>query len=355
MFGFRSDGVKVKGLDPIDQMIPHIMSTRNDAQNLNTEPIRVENMDKWIKEKREKEGVSFNYMHIVVAGAVRTYALRQKLNRFVVGGRIYQRNGLYMSISTKTALSDDAPELTTKIRFTGRESVYEVKEKIDQALKASFEADRENGSTKVATKITSIPNFLVSFGVKFLKLLDRWGMLPKSLINVSPFHTSFFLTNLKSIKGDYIFHHLYNFGTTGMFVSMGKEKYVPCVNIEQELEVGKVMNLGISTDERYCDGFYFLKSFRMWKDYLQHPEKMEQELDIEPIESKKERKKRIKQQKRLQKKQLKASKKQLPNTFARLTEDDADRELKVEYKEVDEIITEKREKQENSKKKVKEK
>lgn len=302
MFGFRSDGVLVKGMDPIDQMIPQIMRTRNDAMNFNTEPIRVENMDEWIKQKHENEGVSFNYLHVVVAGAVRTYALRQKLNRFVVNGRTYQRNGLYMAITTKVALNDDSPELTTKIRFTGRESIYEVKEKIDKALKESLEADRNNGSTKTATKITRIPNFLMGLGVGFLKLIDRYGLAPKSLIDVSPFHTSFYVTHLKSIKGDYVFHHLYNFGTTGMFVSIGKEKYAPCVNLNQELEVGKVMNLGITTDERYCDGFYFMKSFRMWKDYLQHPEKLEEILDIPPIESKKETKKRLKQEKKAQKK-----------------------------------------------------
>ncbi len=309
MFGHRSDGVRVKDLDPIDQMVPQFMRTRNDAMNFNTEPIRVENMDAWIKEKREKEGINFSYMHIVIAGAIRTYAQRQKLNRFVVNGTIYQRNGLYMSISTKTSLHDESPELTTKIRFTGRENIYEIKEKVDSALEASLKADRENASTKTATKISRIPNFLMGLGVGFLKLMDRWGLLPMSLIDVSPFHTSFYITNLKSIKGDYIFHHLYNFGTTGMFVSMGKEKYAPCVNINQELEVGKIMNLGITTEERYADGFYFLKSFRMWKDYLQHPEKLEEILDIPPIESKKETKKRLKAEQKALKKQQKAEKK----------------------------------------------
>ena len=297
MFGYRSDGYKVKGLDPIDQLIPQLMRTRNDAMNYNTMPVRVENIDKWIKEKREKENVRFNYMHVVVASMVRTYAMRQRLNRFVVNGRIYQRNGLYMSISTKLSLSDDAPELTTKIRFTGQESIYEVKEKLDNAIKASAEADRENASTKTASKITMIPTFLMGAGVGLIRLLDRYGLLPKKLIdNVSPFHTSFYLTNLKSIKGDWIFHHLYNFGTTGMFVSMGKEKLEACVNEDEKLEVGKVMTLGITTDERYCDGFYYLKSMRLWKSLLADPSKLEDKLDIEPIESPKEKKKCLKKE-----------------------------------------------------------
>lgn len=312
MFGFRSDGYKVKGLDPIDQLIPQLMRTRNDAMNYNTMPVRVEGMDKWIKEKSEKENIRFNYMHVVVASIVRTYAMRQRLNRFVVNGRIYQRNGLFMSISTKLSLSDEAPELTTKIRFTGQESIYEVKEKLDNAIKASAEADRENASTKTAGKITMIPTFLMGAGVGLLRLLDRYGLLPRKLIDeVSPFHTSFYLTNLKSIKGDWIFHHLYNFGTTGMFVSMGKEKLEACVNEDEELEVGKVMTLGITTDERYCDGFYYLKSMRLWKSLLADPSLMEERLDIEPIESPKEKKQRLKKEAKEKKKAEKEDKKQI--------------------------------------------
>lgn len=311
MFGFRSDGYKVKGLDPIDQLIPQLMRTRNDAMNYNTMPVRVENIDKWIKEKSDKENIRFNYMHVVVASMVRTYAMRQRLNRFVVNGRIYQRNGLYMSISTKLSLSDESPELTTKIRFTGQENIYEIKEKLDNAIKAATEADRENASTKTAGKITMIPAFLMGAGVGLIRFLDRYGMLPKSLIdNVSPFHTSFYLTNLKSIKGDWIFHHLYNFGTTGMFVSIGKEKLEACVNEDEELEVGKVMTLGITTDERYCDGFYYLKSMRLWKSLLADPSKLEERLDIEPIESPKEKKQRLKKEAKELKNAEKAKRKQ---------------------------------------------
>ena len=57
--------------------------------------------------------------------------------------------------------------------------------------------------------------------------MDKHGILPKGIIEASPFHTSLFLTNLKSIKMETVYHHIYNFGTTGIFVSMGKEKWEP--------------------------------------------------------------------------------------------------------------------------------
>ena len=100
-----------------------------------------------------------------------------------------------------------------------------------------------------------------------------------SLINASPFHTSCYVTYLKSIKCDAIIHHIYNFGTTGLFVAIGKEKHVPVADFE-ELKVGKVMNLGINMDERFCDGFYFAKSLRMWNDMFHNLEALEKPYEI---------------------------------------------------------------------------
>ena len=116
-----------------------------------------------------------------------------------------------------------------------------------------------------------MPNWLIKLGVGFLKRLDKHGMLPKSLIKVSPFHTSCFVTNLKSIKTDYIYHHLYDFGTTGLFISMGKEQLEPVVDENGDITVGKIMKMGIVTDERICDGFYYASSFRKFKDIMENP------------------------------------------------------------------------------------
>lgn len=47
-------------------------------------------------------------------------------------------------------------------------------------------------------------------------------MLPRKLIDLSPFHTSLFITNLASINTSFIYHHCYEFGTTSVFLCMGK-------------------------------------------------------------------------------------------------------------------------------------
>ncbi len=312
----RSDGKRIKYEDILVKMTPHFMKTRNDAVNQIMHPVRVEDMDAWIREKSEKEGIVFNYMHVVMATIVRLLATRQRLNRFVVRGAVYQRNCISISLTVKRSLRDEGAESTIKVPFTGEETIYEVKEKIDNAIKESI--DEDNKTQKVIKKLAILPNWLLRFAIGTIKWLDNRNMLPKALINASPFHTSVYVTYLKSIRCDAVFHHIYNFGTTGIFVAIGKEKFAPVADFE-ELKVGKIMNLGITMDERFCDGFYFAKSLRIWNDMFHNLSELEKPYKItdntiinQKIKNKKiEKKKTAKQVKKTNKVTHKKNKKEV--------------------------------------------
>lgn len=285
MFGLRSDGKKIKGLSAVSKIMPHLLSARHDSQNIAKYEVRCESLDDFIQKEKEN-GNTITYMHIVVAALVRLIALRPFLNRFVMNGRVFKRNKIYVSFVVKKALRDDVEETTVKIEFDGTENIYQVKEKIDEEIRKNNFKEAKNGTDKTARLLTNIPNFLIKFAVGLIKFLDKHGMLPKKLIAVSPFHTSVFVTNLKSIKTDYIYHHLYDFGTTGLFVSMGKEKSMPVVNKNNEIEVSKVMTLGVVTDERFCDGLYFGNSLRLMKRIFENPNVLTENIDhkIEDID-----------------------------------------------------------------------
>ena len=273
MFGFRPDGKKVKDIDPIQRIIPHIMPTRNDAQNMTEYDCPCEPLDAFIIEQSDK-GVEYTYMHLIIAAMVRVYARFPRLNRFVINGRIFQHNEIQVSFVVKKDLSPDAPDALVKLNFTGMDTLQEVQQKIDEAIEANNNIEANNGTDKLARLITMTPNFLIKLTVGLIKLLDKHGMLPKAILNLSPFHTSLFITNLKSIKGPSIFHHLYNFGTTGIFMAMGKESEVPVVNADGKIVVGKRMPVQIVTDERFCDGFYFVSAMKFWERLLKHPAQM---------------------------------------------------------------------------------
>ena len=279
MFAKRTDGRVVKTIGPLEKIIPYIMKTRTDSMNLFEEDVDCSYIDAYIKEKKE-EGVKLNYIHVLVAAMVRLFALKPGLNRFVMRGRIYTRPKIWVSFAMHTSLRDDSAETTVKLCFDGTETIFDVAKAIDYVIVKETNAAKEHNNTdKMAAKIMSLPPFLIRFAVNTLMWMDRHNMLPKKVIELSPFHTSIFFTNLKSLGISSIYHHVYEFGTTGFFLGVGKEKHLPTLQSD-EVVPGKLLNLKIVTDERYCDGLYFARAFRLFRQLMQDPRPLETPLEV---------------------------------------------------------------------------
>lgn len=272
MFRWRSDAKRVKGLDVITKAGPFFMPSRIESQNLYINPVRCEPLDEFIA-REKRNGNVFTYTHFVIASLVRLYYLRPKLNYFISHNVFYEHKDISVCMVIKKSLTDNGEEVTLKIPFTGRESIFEVKEKIDKEIAAniSYEAEKYD-TTKTAGILNKLPNWIFRTFMALARFLDRHNCLPKALIKASPFHTSVFVTNLKSLKLDAINHHLYEFGTCSLFIAMGKEKMVPVVEGNKDLKIGKVMNLGVSMDERVADGFYYGKTLKIWNDMFANPD-----------------------------------------------------------------------------------
>lgn len=278
MFGYRVDGKTVRDIDPIQRIVPHIMRHRHDSMNLIAVDLPCEPFDEFIKKESAAGNGEYDYMHIIIAGLVRIIANYPRLNRFVMNGRIYKRNVINISFVVRKGMSPDAPDTTVKLEFTGHETIAEVKDKINAVIEANSHMEADNGTDKIARLITFTPNVVIAMLIGLIKFLDKHSLLPKAIIDVSPFHTTAFITNMKSIKGPSIYHHVYDFGNTGMFFSMGKEAMVPVVS-GKEVVPGKRLPFKIVTDERFCDGFYFATALRVLRKYYTHPEVLKEPLE----------------------------------------------------------------------------
>ena len=273
MFGHRSDGRKIKTLPAFFKVIPSVMLERNDSQVLYKQDIPIKYLDEYIDNKA-KDGIKIAYMHIIYAAIVRVIAERPRLNRFVMNGTTYARNKIYVSLAIKKNLTDDGVETITKIEYQGTETIFDIKQKLDAIIEQNKEVEANNETDKLAKTLGLIPTGLIRVAVKFLKFLDRHGLLPKAIIKASPFHTSVFLTNVGSLGVDTIYHHLYNFGTTSMFFSMGKKKK-SFIYEDEEIKEEKCITLAFVGDERICDGYYYANSFKSLFRYLKKPELLE--------------------------------------------------------------------------------
>ena len=273
MFGYRSDGKKIKDLPPIFKIMPCVMPERVDSQVYFKQDIALKSLDEYIDRKAE-EGIKISYMNIVYAAIVKIIGERPNLNRFAMNGSLYQRNKVYVSLVIKKSLTDDGTETPIKLGFDGSENIFEIKNKLDEAIEKNKEVSNMNGTDKLTLAFSFIPNGLIRVAFKFLMFLDKHGLMPKKIIEVSPFHTSVFLTNVGSLGIDSIYHHIYNFGITSMFFSMGKKKK-SYIYEDDEFRQEKCITLAFVGDERICDGYYYASSFKLLSKYLKKPELLE--------------------------------------------------------------------------------
>lgn len=272
----RSDGKKVK-VDAFTRFIPIIMKERNDALIYLTQEIELDSLDAYIQKVYEEKGIRISYMHLIYSAMVRTFSDMPKINQFIMSGRHYMRNDIEISMAVKKSFDVDAEETTLKFKFEGKETPLEVKEMLDKKINDEKNVDTsgKNLTDLFVKALDNTPIFLLKIVAGFLMFLDKINLMPKSVIEASPFHASAFITNLGSIGLDAALHHIYNFGTVGAFLSIGKRGKKVIKKDGEFLEL-KYMNIGFVIDERICDGYYYAKALRTFFRYLSFPEKLDQ-------------------------------------------------------------------------------
>ncbi len=270
-FIMRADGKRLRNTDPMYTVAAHIMSKRVDSMNMITIDIPYDPMQKYLNDKR-KEGITLSHMSILVAAYLRTAAEYPELNRFIVNSKAYARNEYAIAMVVLKGGKTDNGTMS-KMYFENTDTIFDVDRKINEYVDSNRENPEKNGTEKIIKFLLSVPG-LVRWGVRLFKLLDRYGLLPKFVINMSPFHNSLVISNLISIRTNHIYHHCYEFGTTSVFITMGNLREVP-KRKGGEIVFERSIPLGVVMDERICSGSYFAMAFRKMKKYLKNPELLE--------------------------------------------------------------------------------
>ncbi|MBO5364435.1 MAG: 2-oxo acid dehydrogenase subunit E2 [Clostridia bacterium] len=273
-FGDRYDGYKVKAKDPMFGVIPHIMRSRLDCQVFFEEQIDISDLREFILEHR-KEMPGLSAYHLFVAAAIRTIVQKPRLNRFVSGRKIYARNYLRASLTVKTSRSEDADEAIVMPEFAPTDTLYEVVQKFNEQVQEAKRQDEDakgNDTDVIVRLINLLPGFAIKFVVWLLRNLDSIGKMPKIINRVSPFHSSLFVTNVGSIGLNSVYHHLYEFGTTSIFLAIGKKETVRELQSDGSVKSKTVINTRFVLDERICDGYYFATAIKLFKYYMKNPQ-----------------------------------------------------------------------------------
>ncbi|MBR4427059.1 MAG: hypothetical protein IKS77_05105, partial [Spirochaetales bacterium] len=201
----RKDGKRVKDADPMYTIVPYIMNRRYDAMNMINLDIPVDPIRAYIRQKRS-EGRYVSHLSIIIASYLRTIAHYPLLNRFIVNCKIYARNDIDCAMVVLKDGDGDMEGTMSKVRLEKEDTIFSVNNKMDSYIEKNREVKNKNSTDKMIKSLLSFPG-LARFGVGLFKLLDKYGMLPRKVIDLSPFHTSFTISNLASLRTNYIYHH----------------------------------------------------------------------------------------------------------------------------------------------------
>lgn len=273
-FGDRYDGRRVRHSDPTNMIIPFIMRERNDAEVFFDAEVNMSRIDELIREKR-KNGEEARTLDYIIAIIVRTISQYPRMNRFIAGRRCFARDNILISMVIKRELNTHTPETAVKFEFDPKSTVSDISKKIDETIEKTKQNDDVNSTDKLMKTLNVLPRCLFSFAIWFMRFTDFYGVLPKAVHNASPFHTSVFITNMGSIGAEPIYHHIYNFGSTSLFIAMGNKRKQRVIGKDGKIQERKVMKLRFVADERIADGYYLAVALKYFSNLFEHPELLE--------------------------------------------------------------------------------
>ena len=275
-WGDRTDGRRIRTEPPMNQVSPYLMWTRCSSMNLFADAIEITNMERYIRQKRRDGMTSFGMMHVMLAAYCRALCKYPGINRFIAGQKLYTHgNDIQFCLTVKKDMSTNSPDTVIKVHLTPTDTPEDVYNKINKEVENVKNTPLDSAMDNTANLLTMIPGVFLRFTVYLLRFLDYFGMLPKFLLEVSPFHGSVFFTSMGSLGIPPIFHHLYDFGNLPVFVSFGCKRRALELQEDGSVIQRKYVDIKISTDERTVDGFYYATFFKHYKHLLLRPELLE--------------------------------------------------------------------------------
>ena len=273
-WGDRNDGRRIRTLSPMAQITMYFQWERNICSNFFEESFEITQIERYIRQKRKEGLTDFGITHVLLAAYVRALCKYPQLNRFISGQKVYSRGeDIQYCMVIKKQMSVDSPDTSIKVHLKRTDTAEEIYHKLNEAVekvKATQELDSKFDN--LIGLLNLIPGVLLKFTVWLLKFLDYFGLLPKFLLELSPFHGTLFFTSMGSLGIPPIYHHLYDFGNLPVFGSFGCKRRATEVLEDGSVVQRKYVDVKFVLDERIVDGYYYAAFFKHFRNILKHPE-----------------------------------------------------------------------------------
>jgi hypothetical protein len=267
----RPDGDLVRDVPPTKAIMPYLMRGRNESAVYFEQHVAMRHADRYVRQFNEAHPeLQIGIQHLVMWTITQVLDQFQTMNRFVVGGRLYQRRGIWFTYSAKQSLKGKSPLIVLKRRFDPAEPFADMVRAMQDQLREDRYGGGISASDAEAALILKLPGLLRRLVLAVGRFGDAFGLLPASMIEDDPMYASVFFANLASIGMDACYHHLYEYGSIGVFGVIGRPTTDPGSPTSGP-DRRRTMTLRWTFDERVEDGLVAGYALKRAKQMLEDP------------------------------------------------------------------------------------
>ena len=271
--GDRRDGrwIKAPGLQTV---MMYILPKRTECEVYMKDTFDCTNLLAFIEEEnRIHPEYRTTLFHGIIAILARMLRERPKMNCFIQGFRMYERNEISLSFVVKRRFSDNGEESLMYLVPKDTDTIREISSHICGNVAETRKSEHSTGGIdEVIDKFASLPRFILIPVMRIIRYLDFWGLNPRVLTDGDPNYSSILLSNLGSIKCPAVYHHLNNYGTNSIMVTVGTMRNELVKMPDGTMSERTLVDISATLDERIADGFYFARSLKLIHHVLEHPE-----------------------------------------------------------------------------------
>ncbi len=278
-WGDRRDARRVKA-NGLQTVMANIMPNRADCEVYLHDVIDATELIKFLEKKNaEHPDYKTTVFHAFVVGVARMIKERPLMNRYISGRRFYERYDITLSFIAKRRFADGADEALLTVTARDEDTLDTVSRHIYGDVTKTRKSEHSTDGIDVwIDRFAKIPRILSMAVFRIIRWLDFWGIMPKALTEGDTNYSTVLLSNLGSIGCPSVYHHLNNYGTNSIMITLGTLHKEELLMPDGTHELRDVIDFGATLDERIADGFYFARSLKLVKHIFAHPELLDQPL-----------------------------------------------------------------------------
>ncbi|MBN9106678.1 MAG: 2-oxo acid dehydrogenase subunit E2 [Propionibacteriaceae bacterium] len=268
----RRDSTRIDLGGSLNALFPYLMKGRNESIAYYPVVVDAENLLAHV-EKVKGTDEQITVFEAVLLALVRILRERPTLNRYIIGRRLYQRDNVELSFVARRQYTLDSSETNVFVKIRPGDDATEALRRIRGEITVAKSGEQKSDD-RLVELFLHLPRGVLRLAVKALETWDFYLDTPGFLRGIDPLRCSAYIANLGSVGMGAAYHHLFEWGTCSLFVTIGKIKPTVVVGPDGNPAVRRTMELKIALDERIADGYYDARALELFDQYLNEPDQL---------------------------------------------------------------------------------